>query len=168
MADPISVNENYRSLKIQWKFKLTSLVNHCGYNSAWKQWRNRRGGGGGQGAEYPPEISDRQIFADVSRKKRQGKKGKGVKIEKKKRKIVKGKVGNWKSYKEKGDDLFFFFFFFFFFCFSVLKQTEIYFGSTKIGIFYREEAFHAGKKIRKNDFAPSEKYACYAPAWKLN
>ena len=30
-------------------------------------------------------------------------------------------------------------------------------------IFYREKAFHAGKKIRKNDFAPSEKYACYAP-----
>ena len=32
-----------------------------------------------------------------------------------------------------------------------------------MGIFYREYAFHAGKKIRKNDFAPSEKYACYAP-----
>ena len=24
-------------------------------------------------------------------------------------------------------------------------------------IFYREKAFHAEKKIRKNDFAPSEK-----------
>ena len=33
-----------------------------------------------------------------------------------------------------------------------------------MGIFYREKTFHAGKKIRKNDFAPSEKYACYAPA----
>ena len=32
-----------------------------------------------------------------------------------------------------------------------------------MGIFYREKAFHAGKKIRKNDFAPSEKYASYAP-----
>ena len=32
-----------------------------------------------------------------------------------------------------------------------------------MGIFYQEKAFHAGKKIRKNDFAPSEKYACYAP-----
>ena len=42
-------------------------------------------------------------------------------------------------------------------------MTEICFGSTKMGIFYREKAFHAGKKIRKNDFAPSEKYACYAP-----
>ena len=40
-------------------------------------------------------------------------------------------------------------------------------------IFYREKAFHAGKKKSgKNDFAPSEKYACYAPVstaiWKQN
>ena len=49
------------------------------------------------------------------------------------------------------------------FCFSLLKTMEICFGSTKMGIFYREKAFHVGKKIRKNDFAPSEKYACYAP-----
>ena len=41
---------------------------------------------------------------------------------------------------------------------------EICFGSTKMRIFYRENAFHAGKKIRENYFAPSEKYACYAPA----
>ena len=32
--------------------------------------------GGGRGAECPPETSDREIFADVSGKKRQGKKGK--------------------------------------------------------------------------------------------
>ena len=50
------------------------------------QWRNRRGAG----------ASDQKIFAYVSGKKRQGKKGKGVKIEKKRRKIVKGKVENWK------------------------------------------------------------------------
>ena len=38
-------------------------------------------------AECPPETSDREIFADISGKERQGKKGKGVKIEKyKKRK----------------------------------------------------------------------------------
>ena len=58
---------------------------------------------------------------------------------------------------KRGEDLFFFF------CFSLLKTMKICFGSTKMGIFYREKAFHAGKKIRKNDFAPSEKYACYAP-----
>ena len=32
-----------------------------------------------------------------------------------------------------------------------------------MGIFYREKAFHAGKKNQENDFAPSEKYACHAP-----
>ena len=36
-----------------------------------------------------------------------------------------------------------------------------------MGIFYREKAFHARKKIRKKDFAPSEKYACYAPAIRV-
>ena len=36
-----------------------------------------------------------------------------------------------------------------------------------MGIFYREKAFHARKKIRKNDFAPSEKYACYAPGFRV-
>ena len=45
------------------------------------QWRNRRGGGGG--AECPPETSDREIFAAVSGKKRQGKKGKGWKLSRK-------------------------------------------------------------------------------------
>ena len=39
-----------------------------------KQWHNR------QGAECPPETSDREIFADVSGKKRQGKKGKEGKL----------------------------------------------------------------------------------------
>ena len=51
---------------------------------------------------------------------------------------------------KRGEDLFsfsfFFFFFFFFIFFSLLKTTEICFGSTKMGIFYREKAFHAGKK----------------------
>ena len=31
-----------------------------------------------------------------------------------------------------------------------------------MGIFYQEKAFHVGKKIRKNDFAPSEKFSSYA------
>ena len=51
--------------------------------------------------------------------------------------------------------------------FSLLKTMEICFGSTKMGIFYQEKAFHAGKKIRKNYFAPSEKYACYTPGTNL-
>ena len=47
---------------------------------------------------------------------------------------------------------------------DLLLLFAFHFWSTKMGICYREKAFHAGKKIRKNDFAPSEKYACYAPA----
>ena len=45
-------------------------------------------------------------------------------------------------------------------CFSLFKTTEICFVSTKMGIFYWEKAFHAGKK-QENDFAPSEKYFSY-------
>ena len=35
-----------------------------------------------------------------------------------------------------------------------------------MGIFYQQKAFHTGKKIWKNDFAPSEKYSSYAPESK--
>ena len=53
---------------------------------------------------------------------------------------------------------------FFLFCFfSLFKMNEICFGSTKMEIFYREKAFHAGKKIRKYDFAPLEQFSCYPP-----
>ena len=41
------------------------------------QWRNRRG----EGDRVPPETSEREILLTY-RGKRQGKKGKGVKIEK--------------------------------------------------------------------------------------
>ena len=47
--------------------------------SGQRQWRNRRWGGG-EGAECPPETCDREIFADVSGKIMQGKKGKGMKM----------------------------------------------------------------------------------------
>ena len=88
----------------------------------------------------PPETSDREIFADVSGKKRQGKRGKGVKIEKK-----RWKIGNGSRKTSEKEVRTFFFFFFFFFCFSLLKTTKICFGSTKMGIFYREKTFHAVK-----------------------
>ena len=68
---------------------------------------------GGKGAECPPETCDCEIFPDVSGKKSQGKKGKGVKIEKKRRKTVKGKVengnGSRKCYKKRWGPFFFFF-----------------------------------------------------------
>ena len=35
-------------------------------------------------------------------------------------------------------------------------------------ILYREKAFHAETKIKKNDFAPSEKFSSYAPLIELS
>ena len=69
----------------------------------------------------PPETSDREISADLPGKERQGKKGKWSKKE-------GGKRG--------GEDFFIFFIYLFFFCFSLLKTTEICFGSTNMGIFW--------------------------------
>ena len=65
-------------------------------------------------------------------------------------KMEGGKVPKW------GADFFFFFFLLF-------KTTKICFGCTKMEISYREKRYHAGIKIWKNDFAPSEKVSCYAP-----
>ena len=118
-----------------------------------RQWRNRRGGRGGQSA--PQRLLTGKFLLTYREKRGKEKRERGENwVE---------KVENWKwkqeNVRKRGDDLFFFFFF----CFSLLKMTKICFGSTKMEIFYREKAFHAGKKIRKNDFAPSEKYACYAP-----
>ena len=70
--------------------------------------------------------------------KKENRKREGEKL-----KMEGGKVTKW------GEDPFFFFF-----SFSLFKATEICFGSTKMGIFYREKTFHAWKKIRKNEFAP--------------
>ena len=92
------------------------------------QWRNRPGGGAG--GRVPPEISGREISADLPGKERQGKKGKwsrkegNGKREGGKLKMEGGKVIKW------SED--FFFFFFFFFCLSLFKSTEICFGSTKM------------------------------------
>ena len=52
------------------------------------------GGGLGAGAEYPPETSDREIFADLPGKKARKKVEKGEKLEKKRKKIVKWKIEN--------------------------------------------------------------------------
>ena len=80
----------------------------------YRQWRNRWGGG--------KEGADREISADLPGKKRQGKKGKGVKIEKKRRKIVK-----WKSLQNEERT----FFFFFFFAFHFSKPLKFVLGPSK-------------------------------------
>ena len=125
-------------------------------------------GGGGQGGRVPPETSDREISADLSGKKRQGRNVKGMKVEKKRRKIVNGrwKIENGRMEKFQNEERTFFSFFVclfvcllvcLFFAFHFSKTTKICFGCTKVEIFYPEKGFHPGKKIRKNDFAPSEK-----------
>ena len=53
-------------------------------------------------------------------------------------------------------------FIFLFFPFHFSKTTEICFGSTKMGIPGKCISPWE-KKIRKNDFAPSEKYSSYTP-----
>ena len=112
--------------------------------------------GGGHGAECPQRLLTRKFLLTYRENRSKGKKkGKEVKIEKKRRKIVKGKVKNLKWKVEKlqneertflGEDPFFPFFFFFFFCFPLFKTTKICFGSTKMEIFYWEKAFHTGEK----------------------
>ena len=55
-------------------------------------------------------------------------------------------------YKKEVRTFFFFFFFFFFFLLFTFENAGNLFWVYKNGNFYREKAFHAGKKIRKNDF----------------
>ena len=122
---------------------------------------------GGRGESAPPEISDREIFADVSGKKRQGKKGKGVKIEKKTRKIVKGKwtigmeVG---KVIQRGED--FFFFFFFFFPFHFWKWRKFVLGVPKGEFSTEKKHFTPGKKSGKL-LCPLRKICLLRPWWYI-
>ena len=86
---------------------------------------------------------------------------KKVEMEKKRRKIKKGKVENWKWKEEiyKNKERTFFFFFFFFSCFSLFKMIDICFGYTKIGIFYLEKVFHTYREQNQ------EKWLC--SLWKI-
>ena len=89
-------------------------------------------------------------------------------MEKKRRKIKKKgmwKIENGKRKSHKMRDAFSFFFFFFFFCSSLLKSTEICFGSTKMGIFYREKAFDARKTNLKKWLCPSYSFPA-RPQWR--
>ena len=105
------------------------------------QWHNR------QGAECPPRLPTGKFLLTYREKIGKKKKEKGSK----RRKIEKAKVKNLKW----GKDHFFFFFFFFFFIF---ENDLNLFWSTKMEIFYQEEAFHAGRKNQ-------EKQPC--PLWKI-
>ena len=121
------------------------------------QWRNfYLGGGAGGRVPPPPETSDREIFADVSGKKRQGKKGKGVKIEKKRWK----KVENWKwkqeNVRKRGEDFFFFFFFLFLFAFHFWKRRKFVLGLPKWEFSTGKKHFTPGKKSGKMTLPPQK------------
>ena len=53
------------------------------------------------------------------------------------------------------------------FFFSLLKTTKIYFGSTKMEIFYREKAFYAGKKNQEKWLCTLRKIFLLRPCWEI-
>ena len=114
----------------------------------------------GGGTECPPETSDREIFADLPGKKRQGKKGKGGRMEKKRKKIVKKKVENWKwkEGKLQNEETILFFFFF-----PLFKMTKICFGSTKMDIFYWEKSISHREKNQEKWLCPFRKICLLSP-----
>ena len=63
--------------------------------------------------------------------------------------------------------VFFFLFIFLFVCFFAShfsKPLKFVLGLPKWKFSTGKKAFHSGEKIKKNDFAPSKKFSCYAPA----
>ena len=53
---------------------------------------------------------------------------------------------------------------FFFLAFHPSKRLKFVLGLPKQESSTGKKYLMLGKKIKKNDFAPSEKYSCYAPA----
>ena len=109
------------------------------------QWRNRRGAGG---QSAPPETCDREIFADISGKKRQGKKRKWVKIEKKRWEIGNG---SRKTVEKEVRT-----FFFFFFAFHFWKRRKFFLGLPKWEFSIGKKHFAPGKKSGKMTLPPQK------------
>ena len=121
------------------------------------QWRNRRGTGG---QSAPRDFWPENFCWRIGEKRGKGK-WDGWKLRRKEGKLWKGrwKIGNGsrKSYKKRWGP------FFFFFAFHFWKRQKFVLGLRKWEFSTGKKHFTPGKKIRKNDFAHSEKYACYAP-----
>ena len=119
-------------------------------------------GGWGQGAECPQRFLTGTFFADVLGKKeaRKKKRKRGENWEEKKENC---KTEGRKLEMEVGKvikSVVVFFFFFFFLLFTFENDENLFW-------VYQNGKFLPGKNIscrEKNDFAPSEKYDCYAPA----
>ena len=124
-----------------------------------------RGQAGAGGQSAPLRLLTRKFLADLLGKKREGKKGKRGEMEKNRRKIVKRKVeydiiwyGKLKlevgkvTNEERT---------FFFLAFHFSKRLKFVLGlpkRTKMEIFYREKAFHAGKKSGKMTLPPQKNF----------
>ena len=122
--------------------------------------------GRGAGGRVPPETSDREIFADLTGKKRGKDNGKGENEEEKKENCKRegGKIENgWREKFENEERIFFFFFFFFHFS----KRRKLLLGLPKWKFSTGKKHFTPGKKPRKMTLPPPEKISCYTPGLYL-
>ena len=115
------------------------------------QWRNRRGVGQSAPWHFSPGN-----FSNLPGKNGKGRKGKWS-----------GKEGKFEreeveKLKMEGER-----FFFVLFLLVTFWNHWNLFGCTKMDKLYREKSYSMPGKIRKTDFAPSEKYSSYAPAEDL-
>ena len=115
--------------------------------------------GGGGVVRVPPQRRLTREFLLTYRENR---------AEKKENRKWRWKIknGRRKSYKMRRGFFSFFLSFFFFFLFTFQNHWTL-FWAYQNGNFYREKSFYSGEKIRKNEFAPSEKYYSYAPVLDL-
>ena len=122
------------------------------------------GGAGGRGQSAPQRLLTRKFLLTYQEKRG---KGKGVKIEMKRRKIVKGKVENWmcKSYKMREKTFFFFFFFFFTSHFSKPLKFDLGLPKWKFSTG-KKHLVTPGKKIKEKWLCPFRKNFLLRP-WDL-
>ena len=139
----------------------------------WMKWHNRwreRGWGGGGwgvvvwGADCPPKLLTGKFLLNYQEKRGQEKRKIGKKEGKLKR---EGEKLNWKWKEEKLQNEEMTFFFLLLFCFSLLKIHWNLFWVNQNGNFLPGKSISCREKIRKNDFAPLEKFSCYAPDWMI-
>ena len=106
------------------------------------------GEGGGKGEECPLTFFTGKFLKIEAKKTGE--------FEKKRWKIVKGKVGNYKSEGKKYEMNKMNRGHFFFFAFNFLKPLKFVWVYQNGKLLPGKSIFHAGKKIGKSDFAPLE------------
>ena len=124
------------------------------------QWRNSRGVGAGRGGRVSPRDFSPGNFCWPIGKREGRKKGK---MEKENRKREDGKLKIGGKVAKWGEDLVFVLFLFLFLLFTFQNHWNL-FRVYQNGNFLSGKSISHREKIRKNDFAPSEKFSSYAPA----